>query len=205
MVFAVRNGKDSLRSCLGVPQVDLYAFKFRFGKILGQVLFGPSPAVKKGLARDARKVLPGMQEKSCQGCLWPMFAGGVERNARSARPSAPCGRFASQLWAWPGGLFRSTVRSLRSSEDYENRFPKRSVPWVVRGSFGSSGTSGVAQSDPGCIWNLWVCTGNGAHGRSVAVGWHPSQDGHLGTPGRERAMANRGDPCRYAQLHRARQ
>ena len=69
MVFAVRNGKDSLRSCPGVPQVDLYAFKFRFGKILGQVLFGPSPAVKKGLAWDARRVLPGMFVGPV--CRWP--------------------------------------------------------------------------------------------------------------------------------------
>ena len=190
MVSAVKKGKDSLQSRPGGPQVDLYAFKFRFGKILGQVLFGPSPAVKKGLAWDARKVLPGMF---------------VAHVCRSAWLPAPCGRLAPQLWAWPGGLFRSTVRSLRSSEDYENRFPNRSVPWVVHGSFGSSGASGVAQSDPGCIWNLWVCTANGAHGRPVAVGWHPSQNGHLGTPGGERAMTNRGDSCRYAQLHRARQ
>ena len=60
MVSAVKKGKDSLQSCPGGPQVDLYAFKFRFGKILGQVLFGPSPAGKKGLAWDARRVLPGM-------------------------------------------------------------------------------------------------------------------------------------------------
>jgi hypothetical protein len=66
VVSAVKKGKDSLQSCPGGPQVDLYAFKFRFGKILGQVLFGPSPAVKKGLAWDV-----------CGPCLpVVLFAGG---------------------------------------------------------------------------------------------------------------------------------